>query len=56
MKNLTFFDFLRIELRHGGLLKWAGERPYMEVIDKPEIILAHQRAWHRYRESRAHDA
>jgi len=46
-----FYDCLREELRRGGLWEWAKDRPYREVIAKPEVIMAHERAWSRYLES-----
>ena len=51
MIRSKFYDLLREELRRGGLWEWAKDRPYHEVIAKPEIIVAHERAWKRYQES-----
>jgi len=51
MTRPRFYDCLREELRRGGLWEWAKDRPYHEVIVKPEIILAHQRAWQRYQDA-----
>ena len=47
MIRMQFYDFLCEELRRGGLWEWGKDRPYREVIAKPEIILAHERAWKR---------
>jgi len=46
-----FYDFLREELQRGGLWDWAKDRPYREVIVKPEVLLAHERAWRRWQEA-----
>ena len=44
---MKLYDFLCEELRRGGLWEWAKDRPYREVIVKPEIVMAHERAWKR---------
>ena len=44
---MKFYDYLKAELGRGGLWQWAKDRPYGQVIAKPEIILAHERAWKR---------
>ena len=51
MIRMKFYDFLREELRRGGLWEWAKDRPYREAIAKPEIIMAHERAWKRYQDA-----
>jgi len=51
MTGMKFCDLLREELRRGGLWEWAKDRPYREVIAKPEIVMAHERAWKGYREN-----
>lgn len=50
----NFHDYLQEELRRGGLWEWAKDRPYREVIVKPEVIMAHERAWNRYLGCRPH--
>ena len=51
MIRMKFYDFLCEELRRGGLWEWARDRPYREVIVKPEIVMAHERAWKRYQDA-----
>jgi len=53
MIRMTFYDLLKEELRRGGLWTWAKDRPYGEVIVKPEVIFAHERAWKRLQEEEA---
>ena len=53
MIRLTFYDLLKQELKRGGLWTWAAGKPYREVIVKPEIIFAHERAWKRLQEEEA---
>lgn len=53
MIRLTFYDLLKEELRRGGLWQWGKDRPYREVIAKPEILFAHERAWKRLQEEGA---
>ena len=49
MIRKNFYDYLREELTRGGLWQWGKDRPYSQVIEKPEILLAHERAWRRMR-------
>ncbi len=51
MIRVNFYDALKDELAHGGLWEWAKDRPYREVIAKPEVVMAHERAWRKYQES-----
>ena len=48
MNRMTFYDYLKEELIRGGLWEWIENRPYREVIVKPEILFAHERAWKRF--------
>ena len=50
MSRMNFHDYLREELHRGGLWEWGKDRPYREVIAKPEIVMAHQRAWQRHQQ------
>ena len=49
MIRKKFYDYLREELVRGGLWQWGKDLPYCEVIDKPEVLFAHERAWRRMR-------
>ena len=51
MIRMSLYDYLKEELARDGLWEWAKDRPYREVIVKPEIIFAHERAWKRLREA-----
>ncbi len=51
MIRRSFYDYLQDELAQGGLWEWAKDRPYQQVIVKPEIICAHDRAWRRLQEA-----
>jgi len=53
MIRMNFYDYLKEELARGGLWEWAKDRPYREVIVKPEVIFAHERAWKRLQEQEA---
>jgi len=48
MIRMTFYDYLKEELIRGGLWEWSENRPYREVIVKPEVLFAHERAWKRF--------
>ena len=48
MIRMTFYDYLKEELIRGGLWEWSENRTYREVIVKPEILFAHERAWKRF--------
>jgi ribonuclease D len=53
MIRMNLYDYLKEELARGGLWEWAKDRPYREVIVKPEVIFAHERAWKRLQEQEA---
>ena len=53
MIRMNLYDYLKEELARGGLWEWAKDRPCREVIVKPEVILAHERAWKRLQEGEA---
>ena len=56
MIHRNFYGYLREELQRGGLWRWGKDRPYREVISKPEVLLAHERAWRRMQQDqKAHD-
>ena len=50
---MKFYDCLKEELKGAGLWQWAKDKPYQEVLRKPEILMAHERAWKRWRERKA---
>jgi hypothetical protein len=56
MIRMNFYDYLKAELRRGGLWEWARDKPYGEVIAKPEIIMAHERAWKAFQANLAETA
>ena len=45
---MKFYDYLKAELKEAGLWAWAKDRRYEEVIRKPEVVMAHERAWNQW--------